>query len=192
MKLPPLQSSRKGTVAEKKPESPAPASNLMRVSVQVGDRRFDEDLAAQLTIKPDIDSLDDGLATTPARYGEWAMLEALQRGEVAEIGRQINVLDSDLKELDATLTLEFANTGTVDVVKARVTADPRRLARAAARRELEKAHVAAKNNVEVLKAGKDSMEIKKDCLLELARDWRQQMQTQLTVNAGKFRPQGRQ
>jgi len=198
---PPLGSKRAEPSDEgmQPPAQPSPIS-LMRVTVQIGDRRFDEDLATQAMITPNIDALDDALAKNPSRYAEWAMLEALAESEVGDIRKQINVLDTDIKELEARIYLEViaapvpagAKPPTVDAIKAVVTIDPRRIDLVRRKQELEGAELTARGNADKIKVGRKTMEEKKDSLLELARNWRQQMQTQLSVgqNPEKFRPGG--
>ncbi len=178
--------------------------SLMRVSVEVAGRRYDEDLASQAFIASNIDALDDALATNPSRYAEWAMLEALARREVADIDGKIAVLDTDIKEREAQAYLDVINGQgpiagavpggkgpTVDAIKAMVTLDPQRLLLVRSRQALDAARISAQDNQNKLKVGKDTMEMKKDSLLELSRNWRQEMNTQLTVNAEKFKPGGR-
>lgn len=171
------------------------ASNLMRVTVQIGDRRFDEDLAAQALIAPNVEALNDALATNPSRYAEWAMLEALARSEHDQIGGRVNVLDADIKELEARVYLEILDDigtkPTVDAIKARVITDPRRLALVKVRQEMEAAQVEAKGNLDKITVGRKTMEEKRESLLELARNWRQEMQGKLTVNTQQFKPGGR-
>lgn len=168
-------------------------NNLMRVTVQVGSRRFDEDLATQALIVPDVEALNEALATNPSRYAEWAMLEALARAEHDRIGGSISVLDSDIKELEARIYLEVLSRerATVDAVKAAVITDSRRLALVKRRQELEAAQVEAKGNLDKITVGRKTMEEKRDSLLELARNWRQEMAGKLTVNVDQFKPGGR-
>lgn len=175
------------------------ASNLMQVTVQVGDRRFDEDLAAQALIAPNVEALNEALATNPSRYAEWAMLEALARAEHDALVGNVSRLESDIKELEARTYLrildEAAAEGgkgpTVDAVKARVIIDPARLALVRRRQELEVAQLEAKGNLDKITVGRKTMEEKRESLLELARNWRQEMQGKLTVNTQQFKPGGR-
>ena len=183
------------TERSKTPQSPG---GLMRVVVEVAGRTYDEDLAGQAFIAPNVEALDEGMATNPGRYAEWAMLEALAKREVADIDGKITTLDTDIKEREAQVYLDIVNNvplggkaPTVDAIKAMVVVDPRRIALVRQRQELETARIPAQDNQNKLKVGKDTMEMKKDCLMELARDWRQQMTTQLTTNAEKFKPGSR-
>jgi hypothetical protein len=170
----------------------------MQVIVSVAGRTYDEDLASQAFIAPNIDALNDALATNPSRYAEWAMLEALAKREVADIDGKVAVLDSDVKEREAQVYLDMVNNvpaggkaPTVDAIKAMVTIDPRRIALVRQRQALDAARIEAQDNQSKLGVGRKTMEEKKDSLLELSRNWRQEMQTQLTTNAEKFKPGGR-
>lgn len=178
-----------------RPDPPPPANaGLMRVTVQVGARRFDEDLEQQAMITPNVEALNDGLAKNPARFAEWAMLEALARAEVDGLVSNIATLDSDLKELEAAVYLEVIRREeklTVDAVKATVTTDPRRLSLIVRRKELETARLAAKDVLEKVMVGRKTMEQKKDSLLALASNWRSEMATKLQVGMGTFKPGGR-
>ena len=192
-KLPP------GVVPAREPQrepQAEPVAGLLRVTVQIGDRRFDEDLATQAMITPNIEALNEALATNPARFGEWAMLEALAREEHDKILGNIAALDSDIKDAEAEIYLEVveaplppvAKPPTVDAVKARVTIDPRRREMAERRRGLEVASLAAKASLEKIAVGRKTIEQKRESLLALASNWRQEMQQRLTVNAQQFRP----
>lgn len=181
--------------------APRLSSNLMRVTVQIGERRFDEDLAQQAMITPNIDALNDALATNPSRFGEWAMLEALARAELDEVKGNLSVLDSDIKDLEAVIYLEKVappdpspagwKPPTVDAIKASVTVDERRRALVARRQELEVAARESKAALDKLSVGRETIEQKKDSLIAICSNWRTEMQTQLSVNANKYRPDGR-
>jgi hypothetical protein len=185
------------TAPEENPAKAAGTANLLRVVVTVSGRRYDEDLATQAMIVPNIEALDEALATNPGRFAEWAMLEATARAGVAMIAFNIAVLESQIKDREARFYIETVDaaavTGskpTVDYVKAKVATDPERLQLAQRRQELEAEMLDAKASLDTLSVGKKTMEEKKDSLLELSRNWRQEMVTKLTVNAGQFRPGG--
>jgi hypothetical protein len=173
--------------------------NLMRVVVEVAGRRYDEDLAAQSFIAPNVAALNDALATNPSRYAEWAMLEALAKSEGADIDGKIAVLNTDIKEREAQAYLDIIAASerdgqkppTVDAIKAMVTLDPRRIELVRQRQALDNARIPAQDNENKLAVGRKTMEEKRDSLMELSRNWRQEMQTQLTTNAEKFKPGGR-
>lgn len=191
---PPSRGVGRGPVPEAG-SSPARSTNLMRVTVEVAGRRYDEDLADQATVRPDVESVNDALASLPARFSEWAMLEALAKGEVNAISGQINVLQSDIKVLEAQLYLKYVGTGTVDAIKAMVTTADERLALVRRMQDLATAQVAAEENAAKIAVGRKTMEEKRECVIELARNWRQEMQGRLIVNdpkdMGKFKPGGR-
>jgi hypothetical protein len=172
--------------------------SLMRVVVEVAGRTYDEDLASQAFIAPNVEALNDALATNPSRYAEWAMLEALAKSEGADIDGKIARFDTDVKEREAQVYLDMINNvpaggkvPTVDAIKAMVTLDPRRIALVRQRQALDDARIVSQDNQNKLAVGRKTMEEKKDSLLELSRNWRQEMQTQLTTNAEKFKPGGR-
>lgn len=186
-----------------KAAKPAQGPSLMRVVVEVSGRRYDEDLAAQAFIAPNVDALNDALATNPSRYAEWAMLEALVKGDVAAIDGQIARLDTDIKEREAQVYLDIINFAaqsgekppTVDAIKAMVTLDPRRIELVRRKQVLEDAQIVSQDNQNKLAVGRKTMEEKRECLLELARNWRQEMQGKLIVRdpaeVAKFKPGGR-
>jgi hypothetical protein len=179
-------------------EKPRDKVSLMRVTVRMAGRTYDEDLAAQAFVAPNIAALNEALATNTSRYSEWAMLEALAKGEVADIDGKIARLDSDIKEVEAQSYLDIVNAvlpggkaPTVDAIKAAVTLDARRIALVRPKQELEVARLTAQDNQNKVAVGRRTLEEKKDILLELSRNWRQEMQTQLTTNAERFKPGGR-
>ena len=176
-------------------------NKLLRVTVEVGGRTYDEDLATQAAISPDVDSLNEALATNPGRFAEWAMLEALARGELDEIVGNVERLDSDIKDLEAVVYLEVIEPPetpppgwkppTVDAVKAWVTKDSRRRELVVKRQDLERARIAAKASLDKIGVGRRTIEQKKESLLALASNWRQEMQTKLSINVQQYRPGGR-
>ena len=196
-RLPVYDAIAEGEAAAPKAPKPGPGS-LMRVVVEVAGRTYDEDLASQAFIAPNVDALNDALATNPSRYAEWAMLEALAKSEGADIDGKVAVLDSDIKEREAQAYLDIINAvpaggkaPTVDAIKAMVTLDPARLELVRRRQVLDAARLVSQDNQNKLAVGRKTMEEKKDSLLELSRNWRQEMNTQLTTNAEKFKPGGR-
>jgi len=177
--------------------------SLMRVVVTVAGRTYDEDLATQAFIAPNADALNDALATNPGRYAEWAMIEALAKSEGAEIDGQIARLDTDVKEREAQAYLDIIqdprNGGsakpTVDAIKAMVVLDAKRIELVRRRQMLEDARLVSQDNQNKVAVGRKTMEEKRECLLELARNWRQEMQGKLTVRdpaeVAKYKPGGR-
>jgi hypothetical protein len=192
--------TKKGLI-EKESSKVEQVRSLMSVAVQIGDRRFEEDLAEQALIKPDIDSLNEALATNPGRFGEWAMLEALARTEHDGVLGQVAVVETDVKDLEAELYLKATTppdplpagwkSPTVDGAKAMVNTDPARRVLVKKKQALEEAGRTSKGNLEVLIAGRKTIEAKKESLLALASNWRQEMQTKLAVGMEKYRPGGR-
>jgi len=188
----------KGGPAEVKKPAQGPGS-LMRVVVEVAGRTYDEDLASQAFIAPNVGALNDALATNPSRYAEWAMLEALAKSEGADIDGKVAVLATDVKEREAQAYLDivnaYASSGekppTVDAIKAMVMVDVKRIEMVRRQQALEAARLVSQDNQNKLAVGRKTMEEKRDSLLELSRNWRQEMQTQLTTNAEKFKPGGR-
>lgn len=187
-----------GAAAAKGAAKNGPGS-LMRVVVEVAGRTYDEDLASQAFIAPNVDALNDALATNPSRYAEWAMLEALAKSEVAAIDGKVALLETEIKEREAQAYLDIVqdprNSGaakpTVDAIKAMVVVDEKRVGLVRKKQALDAVCLVAQDNQNKLAVGRKTMEEKKDSLLELSRNWRQEMQTQLTTNAEKFKPGGR-
>jgi hypothetical protein len=175
---------------------------LMRVTVQIGDRRFDEDLARQLFIAPDLGGIDEALETGPARQAEWAMLAALARTEHDEIKGAIGVIETQIKDQEAKTYLEVVAAAigpkmTVDAVKAMVQIDPARLALVAQKQEMEQKLREAADSLRVLEVGKETMKDRKDYVIERARDARAEMQARMSVrmpegeSIDRYKPGGR-
>ena len=173
--------------------------SLLRVVVEIGGRRYDEDLASQASIAPNIGDLNDGLAKNPGRYAEWATLEALAREVYDTLGGEIEKLDSDIKEREARAYLEIVTPPpaapaawkpvyTVDGVKAAVVVDEQRLELVRRRNELAAARVGAKVALDKVAVGRKTIEMKADSLMTLSTNWRQEMQTQLTVSSRQSLP----
>lgn len=170
----------------------------MKVDVLVGERKYAEDLAVQAGIAPNMEAINEALSTNPGRFAEWAMLEALARERFDGLTGAIELLDSDIKEVEATIYLEMIEppetaipgwkAPTVDAVKALVTVAPRRRELVTRRRGLSEARLAAKADLEKVAVGRKTIEEKKDSLIAMSANWRQEMQTQLTVSGRQLLP----
>lgn len=171
---------------------------LMRVTVQIGPRRFDEDLAAQAAIRPDVQSLNDAMANTPSRFAEWAMLEALAITECDAISGQIKRLDTDVKDREARAYLEIVNSvpagqkpPTIPAIEAMVQTDAARTELVLRRQELEVALLDAEDSKRKLSVGRKTMEERKESLLALASNWRKEMDGKLAAgikDTSQFKP----
>mgnify|MGYP001615049458 CR=1 FL=1 len=149
-------------------------NGILKVSVTIGARRFEEDLAAQAATAPDIEGLNRNLAEHPGRFAEWAMLEALARQQCEELDARVKFLDAELFEkYQATLSVTVAKP-TLDAIKARVTMDSRMVALSAEAR-------GARASLEQLTVGRQTMQMKRDTLLALASNWRAEMDSNLVI-----------
>ena len=106
---------------------------------------------------------------------------------------KVNDLKIEMSDLDSELTVEYAGTGTVAVVAAKVVADARHKVK---QKEIQAAEAAvreAKADLELLIAGRKTMEQRRDSLLALASNWRQEQQSRIQLRAygasGQDRPQ---
>lgn len=169
---------------------------FMQVTVQIGERRFDEDLSAQLLITPTVEGIDSALETGASRQGEWGMLCAFAETERDEIKANIGILDGQIKDTEAGVLLEVtgAQKMTVDQAKAMVQIDPRRALLVIRKQALEVELRAAADRLRILEVGYSSLKDRKDYVIERARNMRQEMQSKMTVadpNLDRFRPGGR-
>lgn len=164
--------------------------NVLRVLVEIGGETFDEDLKLQAMIEPNIDALNEALSKNPGLFAKWAMLEAKARVQYdAGIG-SLNALDAEIKDLEARLFgkyQEFLSTPsggrgpTIDAVKSRVADDPELVTLYAKRKQLAIGVIEAKASLELLIVGRRTIEQKRDSLLALASNWRQEMERGLAV-----------
>jgi len=174
---------------------------LMRVTVQIGPRRFDEDLAAQAMIRPDVQSLNEAMATNPSRFAEWAMLEALAISECDAISGQIKRLDTDVKDREARAYLEIVGAvpvgqkpPTIPEITAMVQTDASRVELVRRRQELDAALLDSEDSKRKLSVGRKTMEERKESLLALASNWRKEMDGKLAAgikDTSQFKPGGR-
>jgi hypothetical protein len=162
---------------------------LMRVTVQIGDRRFDEDLSGQLFIAPDLAGIDEALEMGPQRTGEWAMLAGFAKTEHDRIKSNLSVLEARIL-LEVLAAPPPGIKPTVDAVKALVESDPRRLA-------MQEEFLAAAERLRTLEIGRDALRDRKDYIIERARDARAEMQARMTVRLpdgetmDRYKPGGR-
>lgn len=162
----------------------------LQVSVRVNadPTRFSADLSSEAQIATNYEALNEGIATNPGKFAIWAVMEANARKVHDALVGKLNDEKIKMSELESALTLEFAGTGTIPVVAAKVAIDPRRVAKQKELQVVEAEIREAKSDLELLAAGRKTMEQKRDSLLALASNWRQEMQNRIQLRAEQSRP----
>lgn len=144
---------------------------IKQVPVTVKTQGFNFDLSAQAEISTNYAALSDAIANNPGLFAVWAVLEA-------EARRQHDDLEAKLEILEAELFEQYrASVGSpVDAIKACVKKDPKRIV-------LLEDVSQAKLNLELLGAGRKTIEHRKDSLLAIGSNYRAEMNSRLQVNS---------
>lgn len=178
-----------------------PPNDFLKIAVEIGAQRFEEDLAVTALIEPNIDALNEGLSKNPGLFAKWAMLEACARAVNDAATGAIATLDADLKDLEGKLFIKWSTRlpgssegrgPTLDSIKSAVSQDPERLTLVERRRQLTVEAQEAKSSLDYITVGRKTIEQRRDSLLELSRNWRAEMERGLSVAQRKavdqFRP----
>jgi hypothetical protein len=135
------------------------------IPVTVNTKGFNFDLSAQAEIETNYSALSDALAKNPGLYAVWAVQEANARREYDDLSARLEIVEAELFE-----EYRLAIGSPVDAIKANVKKDPRRV-------EILGDLSQAKANLELLLAGKRTIEARKDSLLAIASNYRAEMQS---------------
>lgn len=138
---------------------------LLRVTVEMGGRTYQEDLRDQALIETDFDGINAALSEHAARFAWWAMLAARAAAKARRARRLYERvkaeayarLERDLERLGKKTTvvaIESAMRSDEKVIAAQQVADD------------------AEDQSETLVVARQTMQARKDALLELARNFR--------------------
>ena len=156
------------------------ATRRMRAIVDIAGRTFEDDLIAPPGVGTNYEALNAALDASSGRFAIWAMLGAAARRQHDDAVAEALVTEAQLFE-------RYWNEATVapsargQLVKARVNQDPVQLAATLRVRE-------AKEQLEMVTAGRKTVEKRADSLITIATNWRTEMNSRLQVNAQRWRP----
>lgn len=151
-----------------KPTAKIP-KGLMDVRVQIDENVFELSLSEVLKIDSDFQGLNDTLVQLPLDYGMWLKMEM-------DVIRRVSKLETALEEHEAELYVsipdliesKLGKKPTVDAIKAHILLDDER-------KKIAEELAEARHDKATIAAGCRSLQVKKDCALELARNMRSEM-----------------
>lgn len=154
-----------------------PPSGPLHVRVELGGRVYEDDLEAWVRADTDPTGLNRALAEQPGRFAWWAVLEAKAQGQAEQAENHRATKHAELYgHYEAALVRhedgERRTKPTVEAVKAAIQKHPdyqRALA----------ALAAANEQAGVLLAARQAMQERRECLIELARNMREERQAHL-------------
>jgi hypothetical protein len=153
------------------PPDPRPIGpELLKVAIAWEGQVIEQDLNSDVTFENDPDGLNKALTEQTSRFAWWAMLQTRAKKRVA-------TLERDIKVKRATVMIEGklrAASATVDILKAMVEVDPEV-------ERLERALIEAESDLQAVTVGRDSMKERKDSLLAVASNMREEMDHGLRV-----------
>lgn len=157
---------------------------LLKISVSIGGKLYEEDLNPSVDINLDIVSLNTMLSENPGRFAWWAMLEALARYEQDMLQNQLESLEADLfiryqSELSTVDDRGKASRPTIENIRSHVVVD---LDRATIVDKLSE----AKKNLGQITVGRQSIQHCKDSLITIASNMRAEMENQVSVYKRKM------
>ena len=160
-------------VPPRSPDSRPAERRLVQVRVEIGGRVYEGDLAAESRVPTDPDGLSAALAENPARTAWWAAAEALALTQAEQAENARARLYAELFSLNEAVLVRTDADGkrakpTVDAVKSAILKSPdyqRALV------DVTRANEAAR----LMRVARDAMRDRKDSLLEVARNYRAEL-----------------
>jgi hypothetical protein len=143
---------------------------LLRVAVLWEGQQIEQDLNADVTFENDPEGLNRALGDQVSRSAWWGMLHSRAKHASA-------VAERDLKVKRAEVLIQSklkAGAATVDILKAMVDVDPEVEA-------LERRLIEAEAEVQATATGRDALRERKDVLMTVASNMRQEMEQGLRV-----------
>lgn len=133
-------------------------------------QQIEQDLNSDVTFENDPEGLNRALGDQTARVAWWGMLCVRARLRLAQVERDLKV-----KRAEVLIQSKLkAGAATVDILKAMVDVDPDV-------EGLERAVIAADSEVQSILVGRDALRDRKDVLMTVASNMRQEMEHGLRV-----------
>jgi hypothetical protein len=132
-----------------------------------------------------VDGVNNDMSENPARFAQWAYLEAKAKSALEEALAELEACAAELFLLYMDQLTERGEKGksirpALDVVKSRVTINPKR-------REIERRVRKLKEHCDLLAVGRKTIEHRKEALITVAANMRAEMDGKLIVNKSDAR-----
>ena len=142
---------------------------ILTVKFSIGDRSYEEDLAAHALIQEDVAGLNKALYEHPGRFAWWATLEALARGKVESLQTDLREFEADnIDIIVSTLEKHGQKVPSIKQLKDKVGRMP-------TCRKMIRALNAARQEYRRIQIGRKTIEAKKDSVLTIANLMRAEM-----------------
>jgi hypothetical protein len=145
------------------------------ISFRLLDRDYSEDLQSQLHFENDIDSVNVALVEHSKVFAHWLMLENAAREEAESKKNELALLEAKLFEVYETkLSQEQDKKPTLDKIKGKIIRNTKHVA-------LKQEVAKSQSVLSRITVGRQALQSRKDCLIELARNMRAEMEYNLSV-----------
>jgi len=152
--------------------------NEVSMSIDLSGRVFDEDLTAQLAFSSDPQGLNEALVDHANRFAHWAAMECVAKENLEEAKNGMKLLEADLfRRIEKTLTEEQdGKKPTLDRIRSEMVKrdDYQEGSDTVARAQVM---------LDRIVVGRQAMMHRKDCLIEVARNMRAEMDAGLVVQS---------
>ena len=157
------------------------AARRIRIIADIAGRTFEEDLISPPGVESNYEALNAALNTSSGRFAVWALLEAAARRQHDDAQAEASVMEARLYEKYWGELDNIAPSARGKLVQARVTQD-------AEMRTAQERVRDAKEQLEMVTAGRKTIEKRGDTLITIAHNWRAEMGARLQVRADQWRP----
>lgn len=153
---------------------------VLHIRVELGGKIYEENLAAQAHISLDLHGLNEALAAHPGNFAWWAMMEVVAREQLDQLNGELEERNAQLFNFYQSSLVGREEDGkkrskpTLEAIRSRIVLDKNYQA-------LNKRVLQAKRDQEKITVGRQSMQVKKDTLLAIASNLRQEMDSNLHV-----------
>ena len=142
--------------------------DLTKVHVEIQGHIFNLDAGAEARIDNDLEGLNQNLASHPAMAARWMFIETKIREIVEELESKLEIMDAELFTVIPARLEKDGKKPTVDTIKSYVVLDP-------GRKALQDELLVRRHELNLITAGRQVLQVKKDCLLALASNMRAEM-----------------
>lgn len=142
--------------------------DLTKVHVEIHGHIFNLDAGVEARIDNDLEGLNQNLAGHPAMAARWMFIETKIREIVEGLESKLEIMDAELFTTIPSAIEKEGKKPTVDTIKSYVVLDP-------ARKALQNELLVRRHELNLITAGRQVLQVKRDCLLALASNMRAEM-----------------
>jgi hypothetical protein len=145
--------------------------------IKLGKRVYSEDLSSQLHFDSDPGGLNKALVEQSSRFAHWAALECIAKETLEKEKNGLALLEAELfRKIEEILTEKEEKKPTLDRIRSEMIRRPEH-------KEQKELVQNAQAMLDRIVVGRQALYMRKDCLIEVARNLRAEMEGPLSVTS---------